>query len=139
MLASLNELVSDGSDFLRSGGFTGIGKVTHVLERVVLPFTTVLLVETHQVTEAIEVVHIESLSGVLAFKDGVEDSVYIHSVGEFFLKLIACLVGLLSDHLVVKVVKLNITRVDIVVRLRDVFLFNLGFGLVESTLEDVVS
>jgi len=141
-MRSLTDLLHLGGDVENIeclGGLAVVGEVADVLERVVLPFTAVLLVGAHQETKAVKLGDLESLFGVLTFKYRVEDFVDLHSVGNFLLELEASLVALLSNKLVVEVVKLNITRVNKVSGLGEIVLFDLGFSLVKSRLEEIVT
>jgi len=76
---------------------------------------------------------------VLTLEDSVENVVDLQSVVDFLLELETSFVAASMGHLVVKVVKLNITRVNDVTRLSEVVLLNLGLSLVDSALEEIVT
>eukprot|EP00352_Strombidinopsis_acuminata_P004932 CAMPEP_0176375128 /NCGR_PEP_ID=MMETSP0126-20121128/27288_1 /TAXON_ID=141414 ORGANISM="Strombidinopsis acuminatum, Strain SPMC142" /NCGR_SAMPLE_ID=MMETSP0126 /ASSEMBLY_ACC=CAM_ASM_000229 /LENGTH=197 /DNA_ID=CAMNT_0017736075 /DNA_START=91 /DNA_END=684 /DNA_ORIENTATION=- len=141
-MRSLTDLLHLGGDVENIeclGGLAVVGEVADVLERVVLPFTAVFLVGAHQETKTVEVGNLESLSGVLTLEQLIEDVVNLHSVGDFFLEFKSSLVGLVIDELVVKVIELDITRVNNVLRFGKVILLKLLFSLAQSLLEDVVT
>jgi len=76
---------------------------------------------------------------VLTLEDSVENVVDLQSVVDFLLELETSFVAASMGHLVVKVVKLDITRVNDVTRLSEVVLLNLGLSLVDSALEEIVT